>query len=404
MNINSGNAKLVLLCPAWKNRSAAKTVRPDTVILHSRADNVIPFADSEELARNLGATLIEVGSDHRLADLEALAAVLRACGEKIVGSDFGVPASAGQQSKKIILIEAVRLGERCYSVGLTGRNERLVREPDSKGGWQASRRGWTVPELSGSLASDPAVTVAAFDFPFSLPMTLLTSPDFSQLVGQPVFGSRSAWAQFVSESLRLQFATTLAKSKLEDLAKFQKWRDERFWQRRATDEATGGSPPLKHKYQNIFSMTLAGTAMLEQLARHGVSPALSNAAMPSNGRVAFETYPSAVADRCGFKGSYKKEPEKCLQKAEAYLAANRITLDFAKPVRDFCLAYRTAGKSKSDPDPDGADAFLCLVAAICFREGIVELCSGNAAQSVLAQEGCIIAPVRLQPCPAQPLK
>lgn len=51
----------------------------DKVILHSRADDVIPFADSEELARNSGATLIEVGTDHRLVDPEPLAAMLRAC-------------------------------------------------------------------------------------------------------------------------------------------------------------------------------------------------------------------------------------------------------------------------------------------------------------------------------------
>lgn len=82
MNINGGTAKLVLLCPAWKNWGAAKTVRPDTVILHSRADDVIPFADSEELVRNSGLpayTLTEVGSDHRLADPEPLAAMLKAC-------------------------------------------------------------------------------------------------------------------------------------------------------------------------------------------------------------------------------------------------------------------------------------------------------------------------------------
>ncbi len=79
MNINSGNAKLVVLCPAWKNWGTVKTVKLDTVILHSRADDVIPFADSEELAANSGATLIEVGTDHRLADPEPLAAMLRAC-------------------------------------------------------------------------------------------------------------------------------------------------------------------------------------------------------------------------------------------------------------------------------------------------------------------------------------
>ena len=82
MNINSSDAKLVLLCPAWKNWGTAKTVRPETVILHSRADDVIPFADSEELVRSSGLpayTLIEVGHDHRLADPESLDLMLEAC-------------------------------------------------------------------------------------------------------------------------------------------------------------------------------------------------------------------------------------------------------------------------------------------------------------------------------------
>lgn len=79
MNINSGNAKLVLLCPAWKNWGSATTVKPGTVILHSRADDIIPFADSEELANVSGAKLIEIGSDHRLADPQSLAAMLKAC-------------------------------------------------------------------------------------------------------------------------------------------------------------------------------------------------------------------------------------------------------------------------------------------------------------------------------------
>ena len=84
MNINCGSAKLVLLCPAWKNWGTVKTIKPGTAILHSRADDVIPFADSEELVRNSGlptSTLIEVGSDHRLADPEPLEAMLKTCGE-----------------------------------------------------------------------------------------------------------------------------------------------------------------------------------------------------------------------------------------------------------------------------------------------------------------------------------
>lgn len=84
MNINAGNAKLVLLCPAWKKWGTATFVKPGTVILHSRADEVIPFLDSEELIKNSGlprSALIEVGDDHRLADQQPLEALLRACGE-----------------------------------------------------------------------------------------------------------------------------------------------------------------------------------------------------------------------------------------------------------------------------------------------------------------------------------
>jgi hypothetical protein len=82
MNIKSGSAKIVLLCPGWKKWGAAKTVKPGTVILHSRADDIVPFAASEELIRNSGlpaSALIEVGTDHRLADPEPLEAMLKAC-------------------------------------------------------------------------------------------------------------------------------------------------------------------------------------------------------------------------------------------------------------------------------------------------------------------------------------
>jgi hypothetical protein len=82
MNINSGDARLVLLCPAWKKYGNAMTIKPDTVILHSRADDVVPFADSEELVRSSGLpawTLIEIGNDHRLADPESLETMLEAC-------------------------------------------------------------------------------------------------------------------------------------------------------------------------------------------------------------------------------------------------------------------------------------------------------------------------------------
>ena len=79
MNINSGNAKLVLLCPAWKNWGSVTKVKPGTVILHCRTDEIIPFADSEELVKSSGATLFETGSDHRLDDRDSLLKMLKEC-------------------------------------------------------------------------------------------------------------------------------------------------------------------------------------------------------------------------------------------------------------------------------------------------------------------------------------
>jgi hypothetical protein len=54
----------------------------NTIILHSRADDVVPFADSEELVLKSGlprSALIDVGTDHRLADPEPLQRMLAAC-------------------------------------------------------------------------------------------------------------------------------------------------------------------------------------------------------------------------------------------------------------------------------------------------------------------------------------
>src|SRR5262249_7365598 len=69
MSLHSESARLVLLRPAWKKWGRAMTVKPGTVILHSRADDVVPFSHSEELVRNSGlprSALIEVGSGHPL--------------------------------------------------------------------------------------------------------------------------------------------------------------------------------------------------------------------------------------------------------------------------------------------------------------------------------------------------
>ncbi|HLJ96657.1 MAG TPA: alpha/beta hydrolase [Gemmataceae bacterium] len=82
MNIRNRSARLVLLCPAWKKWGTAKMVKPGTVILHSGVDEVVPFADSVELVRRSGlpaSALVDVGTDHRLADPEPLRLMLEAC-------------------------------------------------------------------------------------------------------------------------------------------------------------------------------------------------------------------------------------------------------------------------------------------------------------------------------------
>ncbi|MFT5524054.1 MAG: hypothetical protein ACI9HK_002004 [Pirellulaceae bacterium] len=82
VNMNSLKTPLVLLCPAWKNWGTATTVKSNTRILHSRADDVIPFDDSRELLLNSDlkpSQLLEIGDDHRLATPASLAAMLQAC-------------------------------------------------------------------------------------------------------------------------------------------------------------------------------------------------------------------------------------------------------------------------------------------------------------------------------------
>ncbi|MCM2371443.1 alpha/beta fold hydrolase [Aporhodopirellula aestuarii] len=82
INMNSGRTPLVLLCPAWKKWGTVNTVKPNTTILHSKRDDVIPFEDSVDLIANSGmppSALVEVGTDHRLADPEPLNKMLEAC-------------------------------------------------------------------------------------------------------------------------------------------------------------------------------------------------------------------------------------------------------------------------------------------------------------------------------------
>ena len=91
MNIATGDVPLVLLCPAWMHWGTATVIKPNSVILHSREDDVIPFADSEKLifqSRLSTDILIAVGNDHRLADAESLSVMLWAC--NLLGSGLKI--------------------------------------------------------------------------------------------------------------------------------------------------------------------------------------------------------------------------------------------------------------------------------------------------------------------------
>lgn len=77
-----GRVPRIVLCPAWKKWGAATQVPRNTLILHSKQDDVIPFEDSELLIQNSSigpAHLIEIGSDHRLATPDALAELAAGC-------------------------------------------------------------------------------------------------------------------------------------------------------------------------------------------------------------------------------------------------------------------------------------------------------------------------------------
>jgi len=92
MNIKSGDTRLILLCPAWIQWGSVRRVKPHTVILHSRADDVISFGDSEELVRTSGlpaSALIEVGK----------------------GSPMGRPGAAGKDVEGVWLLLMLRRRE-----------------------------------------------------------------------------------------------------------------------------------------------------------------------------------------------------------------------------------------------------------------------------------------------------
>jgi hypothetical protein len=80
LSLRTGDAKVVLLCPAWRRFAPEAVAPPTTHILHARADDKVAYADSEALLARSGlpsTRLRAVGVDHRLHHQDAYAWLLR---------------------------------------------------------------------------------------------------------------------------------------------------------------------------------------------------------------------------------------------------------------------------------------------------------------------------------------
>jgi pimeloyl-ACP methyl ester carboxylesterase len=75
------HAAVVLVCPAWKKFAPGAKATARTRILHSAQDELIPLAESQELATYSGLSpdaVTVVGTAHRMSDPAALEALVEA--------------------------------------------------------------------------------------------------------------------------------------------------------------------------------------------------------------------------------------------------------------------------------------------------------------------------------------
>ena len=78
MDVDPRGARLVLVAPAWNIYGTNTKIASNSTILHSKADDVVPYSDSMTLSGLNNARLIEIGDDHRMNDTRALRAILTA--------------------------------------------------------------------------------------------------------------------------------------------------------------------------------------------------------------------------------------------------------------------------------------------------------------------------------------
>lgn len=70
-------ARKVLIAPAWKKFSVLPCLTKNDIIIHSKADDMVPYEDSVWLANKFGCRLIECGDNHRMSDKKTLKIILQ---------------------------------------------------------------------------------------------------------------------------------------------------------------------------------------------------------------------------------------------------------------------------------------------------------------------------------------
>ncbi len=294
----------------------------------------------------------------------------------IVGIDFGAPARARDQRRKIIAIAARATRWRRYRIDATGLNARLLTNHPP---------GWSAKELLDELLANP-VRVAAFDFPFGVPDSLLSDPRFAADAGSKD-GAFCGWRSFnwfVAQHLPL--ADPL------DFAPFAAWRNPadrgRLWAKRATDLATRAQPPLKDRFQAMFQMTLLGNALLSRLWESHQYRVLPFSGGRGPGEV-IEVYPGATLRQLGL-AHYKSQPAEAIRIGIAACAAAGIELEIDARLLALCCQYSSGGPT---PDHDAADAFVALCTGILHAEGACRPAGLDGASPWLKQrEGAIYVP------------
>lgn len=294
--------------------------------------------------------------------------------ELVVGVDFGGPASAGAQRRKILAVAAERSGTRRWVVPATGLNARLASDPP----------GWTAGELAEALtALRPAPSIVGADFPFCVPCALLDQPGFFAPIGPP--GPLRGWAAFNAAVRR-----SLPLSCPADYAPFRAWRRRDYWLRRDTDVVAGAHPALKDRFQVLFNMTLLGNAFLATLARTGRFDVVPFQARGRSELV--EVYPGHAMRALGVR-DYKRAPGAAIDAILRHLRSRGVALTLDARVRGRCEAY-DSGRGGT-PDHDAADALVAACIAILKREGLARELVGERTFA-RAREGAIwsVAPDR----------